>query len=76
MPDPDPLGIDVYEGLLDWAARLGGVSTSAAFRPLFESLARIGDRPIDDYRDFVGDFIGRLDEALPGSSRGNRSSST
>jgi hypothetical protein len=57
--------IEVYEGMLDWAARLRGVSTSSTFRPLFESLARLVDEPVHAYHDFVDAFLRRLDESLP-----------
>jgi len=51
----------VYEGLIDWAARLRGMSTTEAFRRPFAVLARFADRPMQEYRDFVAEIVRQMD---------------
>lgn len=51
----------VYEGLLDWSARLRGVSHSDRFDRAFELLAKFADEPIEEYREFVDDFVAHVD---------------
>jgi hypothetical protein len=51
----------VYAGLLDWSARLRGAGRSAQFDRVFELLARLVDRPIEDYRAFVRELVAHAD---------------
>jgi hypothetical protein len=50
-----------YEGLMDWAARLRGVSVHSDFRRAFELLARWAEDPVITYRTFVDDFVSQID---------------
>lgn len=54
-----------YEGFLDCAARLRGVSKPSSFRQLFELQARLLDGPISAYRAFVDHYAKTLEEELP-----------
>jgi len=51
----------LYEGFMDWAARLRGVSVHDDFRQAFELLARYADDPVITYRIFVDDFVSQID---------------
>ena len=51
----------VYEDLMNWAARLRAATKSSTFRDLFEALARLIERPIQQYRDFVDAFVQETD---------------
>lgn len=57
-----------YEGLLDWQARIRGVSKPDAYRHAFELLARVADGPIASYCAFVQDVVAHIDR-LPGLLR-------
>jgi hypothetical protein len=52
---------NVYELLLDWARRLRSADPSDTYRPLFESLAQLADRPVREYHDFVDGFVANVD---------------
>ncbi len=51
----------VYGDVMRWATRLRAVSKSAAYRGLFEMLARLIDQPVRQYRDFVDAFVKAAD---------------
>jgi TIR domain len=53
-----------YEEFMDWAARVRAVSAPAEFQNLLELLARYADPPVEQYRQFVDDYIARAD-AIP-----------
>ena len=44
----------VYEGLMDWAARIRGVNRPAELESLFLLLARFADGPVELYRGSMG----------------------
>lgn len=50
-----------YEGLLDWATRIRGLSHDGRFDSAFELLARFADKPIEQYRSFVDELIEEVD---------------
>src|SRR5207248_1160781 len=52
---------NVYELLLDWARRLRSADPTDTYRPLFESLAQLGDRPVREYHDFIDGFVANVD---------------
>lgn len=52
---------NVYELLLDWTRRLRSADPSNTYRPLFESLAQLADRPVREYHDFVDGFVANVD---------------
>lgn len=51
----------IYEGFLDWSARIRGTSHGEKFAPLFMSLAGFFDEAIHEYRQFVDAFISSVD---------------
>jgi hypothetical protein len=62
--------LDVYEGLLDWSARIRGTPTSDQFRRLFDLLASYADEPIAKMRAFIDQYAheaARLPERLANS---------
>jgi hypothetical protein len=58
----------VYEGLMDWAARIRGVNRPAELESLFLMLARFADRPIEFYRESLGVHDRSTDDASSGDS--------
>jgi hypothetical protein len=53
--------IEIYEGYLDWAARIRGTPTSERFRRLFQLAALFVDKPIQQTRDFVDQCVVEVD---------------
>jgi hypothetical protein len=51
----------VYEEFLDWAARVRGVSAPSEFHNLLELLAPYADPPVEQYRQFVDEYVSRVD---------------
>jgi hypothetical protein len=51
----------IYEEFMDWAARLRGVSAPSKFHELLELLARYADGSVQNYREFVNDFVAQID---------------
>jgi hypothetical protein len=60
--------IDVYEGMLDWAARVRSTSTDEQFHRAVELSSRFVDQPIQQFRDFVDLVVGETDQ-LPAALR-------
>jgi hypothetical protein len=58
----------VYEGLMDWAARIRGVNRPAELDSLFQMLARFADLPIEFYRESVRIRNQSTDDPAPGAS--------
>jgi len=54
----------IYEEFMDWAASLRGVSAPSEYRKLLILLARYMNGPIDQYRQFVDEFVTQVD-AIP-----------
>jgi serine/threonine protein kinase len=54
----------IYEGLMDWAAKVRGVNRSSEFGRYFDLLSSINDSSISVYRKFVDDLVG-YDDELP-----------
>jgi hypothetical protein len=54
--------IDVYESLLDWAARLRGAAVDEDFEHAIELASRFVDLPIHQFRDFVDRVVATTDE--------------
>lgn len=50
-----------YEEFLDWAARVRGVSAPADFHNLLELLAAYADSPVEQYRQFVDEYVSQVD---------------
>jgi hypothetical protein len=53
-----------YEELMDWAARVRGVSAPSEYQHLLELLARFTNEPLKQYRDMVDEYVAKVD-ALP-----------
>jgi hypothetical protein len=53
--------LEIYEGYLDWAARIRGTPTSERFRRLFKIVAMFVDKPIQQTRDFIDQYIAEMD---------------
>jgi hypothetical protein len=51
----------VYEGLMDWSARLRGTTVPIEYGEVVESLARFSDASVGNYRAFVDQFVDRFD---------------
>lgn len=54
----------VYEGFMDWAADLRGISAPSELQKLLELTARYADEPLEKYRQFVDQYVAQV-EALP-----------
>lgn len=52
--------IEIYEGFLDWAARIRGTPTSDRFRRLFKIVALFVDKPIQQTRDFIDQCVAEI----------------
>ena len=55
---------DVYEQVLDWAAKLRGASVPSEFRNLLELAARFADSPVKEYRQFVDGYVAQANTLL------------
>ena len=55
-----------YEGLMQWASRIRGVTRPAELDDLFDNLARFADQPIREYRAFVDEIVTQFDR-IPGA---------
>jgi hypothetical protein len=53
--------IDVYEALLDWAARFRAARVPLLFQPVFETASRFVDKPLETIREFVQANVRELD---------------
>lgn len=53
--------IDVYEGLLDWAARIRGTSFDDDFKTVAELVGHFVDLPIRQFREFVDKVVSECD---------------
>jgi hypothetical protein len=53
--------IEIYEGYLDWAARIRGTPTSERFRRLFHIVALFVDKPIQLTRNFIDQCVAEVD---------------
>jgi hypothetical protein len=60
-----------YEEFLDWAARIRGATKPSEYRNLLELLAQYFDGPIEQYREFVDNFVKQVDE-IPASIAAKR----
>jgi hypothetical protein len=55
--------IQIYEGMMDWAAELRSASVSSDFQEILELTARMADGPVRQTRDFIqrsADKIARI----------------
>jgi hypothetical protein len=57
--------VEIYEGLLDWPARIRGARTSDNFNRVFEVLASYADNPIEQTRAFIDQYVDEVSR-LPG----------
>jgi hypothetical protein len=55
---------NVYEQILDRAARLRGASVPPEFQNLLELCARFSDLPIKEYRRFVNEYVAQANKLL------------
>jgi hypothetical protein len=62
--------IDVYEGLIDWAARVRATSVDEHFDQVVELSSRFVDQPIQQFRDFVDRVVAETDQ-LPAALSGD-----
>jgi hypothetical protein len=56
--------VGVYEGFLDWSAKIRGTTTSATFRRYYDVVSRFVDEPISQIREFIDYYVSEC-EALP-----------
>ncbi|MFJ6537458.1 hypothetical protein ACIQH5_14665 [Paenarthrobacter sp. NPDC091711] len=56
--------VDMYEGLLDWAAEVRSLRVAEQTRDLLEIAASFVKQPIEDTRGRVKDFIAQLETAM------------
>jgi len=54
----------IYEGLMDWTAKVRGVNRPSAFDRYIDLLSSINDSSISVYREFVDDLVA-YDDELP-----------
>jgi hypothetical protein len=68
--DPDRLAHlakrwnSAYEEFMDWSGGLRGVSAPSEFHTLLDLLARYSEGPIQQYREFVDEYVEQID-SLP-----------
>jgi hypothetical protein len=53
--------IAIYEGLLDWAARVRGTPTEDEFKGVADLAGRFADLPVEQFRQFVHHAVAELD---------------
>jgi hypothetical protein len=53
--------VEIYEGYLDWAARIRGAATSERFRRLFYLVALFVDKPIQQTREFMDHCVEEME---------------
>jgi hypothetical protein len=63
--------VGVFEALLDWAARVRGVTMPDRMTTARELLAQVADRPLADIARFIDDYAARADE-LSGATTATR----
>lgn len=51
----------IYEGFLDWTARLRGTTVPSRYAEVVEALAQFSDASIENYRAFVTRFVEQVD---------------
>jgi hypothetical protein len=54
--------IQTYEGILDWAAAIRGVEPPEVLRDVFGVAARMSDRPLTKFRQFVDRVVLEIDK--------------
>lgn len=54
--------IQTYEGILDWAAMIRGVEPPEVLQDVFEVAARMADRPLTQFRQFVDRVVLEIDK--------------
>jgi hypothetical protein len=64
--------VGVYEALLDWAARVRGVTVPEHLRTAQDLLARVADRPLADIGTFIDDYAAKARELSSATARGVR----
>jgi hypothetical protein len=52
---------DIYEGLMDWTAKLRGVSIPSEFHKSVKILASYTEKPVDEFRGFVDHIVAQCD---------------
>jgi hypothetical protein len=61
----------IYEEFLDWAASVRGSRVPSGYLNLIELMSRYMDGPISQYREFVDEFVEKIDE-LPAATAAGR----
>lgn len=61
-----------YEAMLDWSARIRGTSRPQEFNRVFDLQAAFPDKPIREFREFVGDVVARIDGVPAALAAGER----
>jgi hypothetical protein len=54
--------LEIYEGFLDWSARIRGTPAPEEFERAFELLASFADNPLREMRAFIAHTVGELDK--------------
>jgi hypothetical protein len=60
----------VYEGFMDWAARVRSVSAPSEFHHVLELLAQLVDGPVHTYREFVDELVAQADQIPAAVAKG------
>jgi hypothetical protein len=56
--------VGVYEGFLDWSAKIRGATAPSSFRTLFDVVSRFVDLPIHQIREFIDYYVSQC-ELIP-----------
>lgn len=62
----------IYEGFLDWTARLRGTLTPSGYEEVVEALSHYSDASIENYRKFVDDFVEQVDRVPAAMASGEK----
>lgn len=51
----------IYEGFMDWSAKIRGTVVPSGYADVVEALARYSEASVENYRDFVDRFVEQVD---------------
>ena len=57
--------VTLYEEFMDWSADLRGVAVSSRFHELFELTARLNEKVVEEFRQFIASVVDQAD-LIPG----------
>ena len=67
---------DMYEGFLDWVAKVRSANAPAECRHALELLTKLGENPVHDYRAYVDQVVSQLDRLPAATAAGERFNAT